>query len=122
MLLEALRLLLVLALFVALPGYLLARALFPRSLRMSELVYVTLAGGIFVVVAVGSILGFLPHAKKGHLQTFATGGLPNAELAILGVSALLFWVALMRGAFPRLAARFPSLTQKQPVAPPADSK
>lgn len=111
MLLETLRLLLVLALLVVLPGWLLTKALFPRpgTLRPAERAYLSVAGGVVVLVLIGVVLGFLPHGDDGHLQTVATGGMPNAELATLAVSALLFWIGLNRGAFPRVAARYPRL-------------
>lgn len=97
-------------LFVALPGWVLVNALLPRpaSLKPLERAYLSIAGGLVVVITVGVILGFLPHDGSGHLQTIATGA-PTAELALLAVTALLFWVGLHRGAYPRIAARFPRL-------------
>lgn len=103
-------------LFVALPGWTLVNALFPKraSLKPLERGYLAVAGGLIVVITVGIILGFLPHGEgDGFLKTLATGA-PNAELALLAVSALLFWVGLHRGAYPRIAARFPRLLAMKP--------
>lgn len=104
---------LVLALVVILPGVLLVGALFPAprsTLTRLERSYLSLAGGILLLMLVGLILGFLPAGERGHFRTLATGA-PNVELAVLAVSALLFWVGLVRGAYPRIAARFPRLAQ-----------
>lgn len=112
MLLEALRLALAFLLLVALPGYLLVRAIFPKreSLPVAQQVYLVIAGGILVLASVGIVLGFLPHTGgRGAFQSIATGGMPNVELATLGVSLVLFWVGAARGAFPRVSARYPRL-------------
>lgn len=111
MLLELLRLALALALLVVLPGILLVNALFPAprsSLTRLERGYLAVASGILLLMLVGIVLGFLPHGERGWFRTLATG-FPLVELASLGVSAVLFWVGLVRGAYPRLSARYPSL-------------
>lgn len=102
-------------LLVALPGWALVNALLPRpaSLRPLERAYLAIAGGLILVITVGIILGFLPADGTGHLQTLATGA-PTAELAMLAVTAVLFWVGLLRGAYPRVAARFPQLLAMGP--------
>lgn len=96
---------------VALPGWLLVKALFPRaeSLRWSERVFLTVAGGVLVAMAVGIVLGFLPHGGRGFLQSLPTRGMPYVEVAMLAVSFGLFWVGVRRGAFPTLARRYPRL-------------
>lgn len=112
MLLEALRLALALLLLVALPGWLLLRALFPerRSLSGAAQVYLVAAGGVLVLMLVGIVLGFLPHSGgRGAFQSLATGGMPNVELATLAASLVLFWIGAHRGAYPRVRARFPRL-------------
>lgn len=103
---EALRVLFALALAVALPGWLLCRALFPQrgALRPAEIVYVSLAGGVLILMLIGSVLGFLPHGSKGHFQSLATHGMPSVELGLLAAMAALAGIALWRGAFPRVAA------------------
>ena len=104
-------LLLVTLLMVALPGWLLVNAAFPprRSpLGWMERGYLSLAGGSLLLILVGVTLGLLPHGQTGYFETFATG-LPSVELALLAASALLFYVGLVRGAYPRVAARFPRL-------------
>lgn len=111
MLLETLRIALVGALLVVLPGFLLVQALLPPGrvgLGRLERAFLILAGGVTLVTLVGLFLGFLPHEERGRLSTFATGA-PNAEILLLGVCAVLFYVGLARGAYPRLAARFPQL-------------
>lgn len=112
MLIELLRLVLVVGLLVVLPGWLLVNALFPprRSSRLgwAERAYLSLVGGILLLILVSVLLGFLPHDGRGYFQTIATG-MPNVELATLAVSALLFYVGLHRGAYPRVAARYPQL-------------
>lgn len=108
MILEALRLLLVVGLAVALPGFLLVQAAFPpgRSrLGGFERFYIAAAGGILLVILVGVVLGLLPHGTRGYFSTAATG-FPHVELWLLVASGALFWVGLQRGAYPRLAARF----------------
>lgn len=121
MLLEALRLILALALLVALPGLLLTNALFPRGsvVRGAARVYMVVAGGLLALMLVGSVLGLLPHGKTGWFQMLAMGGMPNVELAMLALCALLFWIGLLRGAYPRLAARYPRLASaaRAPVEP-----
>lgn len=118
MLVELLRLAAATAILVVLPGWLLVKALFPhspphpRTLRVAERVTLTLAGGILLLMLVASILGFLPYSgTRGHFQSLATGGMPNVELSMLAVMGILLWVGLQRGAFPRLAARFPRLAE-----------
>lgn len=114
MILEALRILLASILLVALPGWLLSRALFPRreALTLAERATVASAGGILLLMLVASILGFLPHGGgRGHFQSLATGSMPNLELAMLGTTALVTWIAIQRGAFPSLATRFPRLSE-----------
>ena len=108
-----LRLVLVLALLVLLPGAILVNALFPpprSTLTRLERGYLAVAGGILLLMLVGVVLGLLPGGERGHFRTLATGA-PTVELALLAVSVLLFWVGLQRGAYPRVAARFPRLAQ-----------
>jgi len=109
MLLEILRLLVVTGLLVILPGFLLVNAVFrPGRLTWLERAYMSLAGGILLLILVGVVLGFLPHGSRGFFQTTATGS-PNVEFATLAVSVVLFSVGIQRGAYPRLARRFPRL-------------
>jgi uncharacterized membrane protein len=109
MLLELLRLALVTGLLVVLPGFLLVSAVFtPGRLTRLEKAYMSVAGGILLLVLVGVVLGFLPHGQRGFFQTTATGS-PNVELVTLALSLVLFSIGLQRGAFPRLARRFPRL-------------
>ena len=112
MLLEVLRLALALVLLVVLPGVALVNALFPgprSTLTRLERGYLAVAGGILLLMLVGIILGFLPSGDgRGWFRTFATG-FPNVEVATLLVTGALFWVGVQRGAYPRLAARYPRL-------------
>lgn len=110
MLVEALRLLLVAALLVALPGWLLVNAAFPRrTFRGVERLYLVAAGGTLALMFVATLLGFLPHAgDRGWFTTYATG-FPTVELATGAACVLLFWIGLARGAYPRVAARYPRL-------------
>lgn len=113
MVLETLRILLVGALLVLVPGFLLVQALMPparTTLRAPERAFLSLVAGFVLVTLVGLVLGFLPHAEgEDGLYSTAMQGAPNAELALLALSALLFYVGLVRGAYPRLTARFPQL-------------
>lgn len=107
------RLLLALAILVLLPGALLVNAFFPKprsTLTRLERGYLSVAAGILLLMLIGVVLGFLPAGERGHFRTLATGA-PNVELSVLAVSVLLFWVGLVRGAYPRVAARFPRLAQ-----------
>ena len=116
MLLELLRLALALALLVVLPGVVLVNALFPapRSrLTRLERGYLAVAGGILLLMLVGIVLGFLPHGSRGWFRT-AASGFPLVEIVTLAATALLFWVGLVRGAYPRLAARYPRLVATTP--------
>jgi len=112
MLAELLRLGVVLLLMLVLPGYVAVQAAFPpgRSrLTMLERGYLTVVGGIVLLILVGLALGFLPHsAGRGFFQTSATG-MPNVELLLLAVTGALFFVGLQRGAWPGIAKRFPRL-------------
>ncbi|GEM_PF-5540462 len=104
-------LLVVVPLLVVLPGWLLVNALFvPRRVALGWMTraYLAVAGGALLLSLVGVILGLLPHRKTGYYETLATGA-PTVELAMLAVMALLFYVGLVRGAYPRVAARFPKL-------------
>lgn len=124
MLFEALRLALAFLLLIALPGYLLVRALFPArgSLPPAQQVYLGLAGGVLLLATVGIVLGFLPHAAgRGAFQSIATEGMPNVELASFGVCLVLFWIGAARGAYPRVAARYPRLVAPW-VKPAAESQ
>lgn len=115
MFVELLRLLLAVGLLVVLPGWLLVNALFPRgrsSLSGLERGYVAAGGGILLLIFVGVVLGFLPHSGDGFFQTLGSG-FPHVELAMLGVSLLLGYVGLHRGAYPRVAARYPRLLAAQ---------
>lgn len=110
MILEALGLLLATGLLVVLPGFLLSYALFPRKeqLTTSERVYLTFAGGMLVLMSIAIVLGFLPHGSRGHLQSLATGGMPNVEIASIAADLGLTWIAMRRGAFASLAAKLPT--------------
>lgn len=120
MLAEILRLLLVVGLFVALPGWLLVNAAFPpgrSQIRGIERAYLSLSGGILLLILVSVVLGFLPGSDgHGFFQTLGTG-MPNVELAMIGASLLLGYVGLQRGAYPRVAARFPNLLGGEQPAP-----
>lgn len=111
MILEAIGVTLATGILIVLPGWLLTNALFPDRSKLSgaERAYVTLAGGIFLLMLVGCILGFLPHGGRGALQSLATGGLPNVEVAMIAASLGLLWIGVHRGAYPDFAARFPRL-------------
>jgi uncharacterized membrane protein len=119
MLVELVRLLLVAGLLVVLPGWLLVNALFPRHrshLRGLERGYMVVGGGVLVLILVGVLLGLIPHARTGFFQTMAVG-FPHVELAMLAVSLLLGYVGLQRGAYPRVAARYPRLLGVEAPAP-----
>lgn len=110
---------LVTLLLMALPGWLLVNAAFPPRrvpLPWIERAYLALAGGALQLILAGVVLGLLPHGQTGFFQTLATGA-PNVELAMLGVSALMFYVGLLRGAYPRVAARFPRLAAPEGKEP-----
>ena len=117
MLVELLRLALVAVFVAALPGVALVNALLPRgAVRGATRVYLSLAAGVLLLTLVGVVLGFLPHGERGWFQTLATGA-PNLELAMLAATVLLFYVGLVRGAYPRLAARVPRLVRPEGRAP-----
>lgn len=111
MLLDALRLLLAVGILVVLPGWLLASALFPRKEQLggAARLFVVLSGGILVTMSVGILLGFLPHGERGALQSLATEGMPNVELAVLVACLGLFWLGVQRGAHEDVARRYPRL-------------
>lgn len=111
MLLEAIGITLATGILIVIPGWLLVNALFPDRAKLAgaERIYVTLAGGILLLMLVGSILGFLPHGDKGALQSFPTGGLPNVEVAMIAASLGLLWAGVHRGAYPGFSARYPRL-------------
>jgi uncharacterized membrane protein len=123
MLVDLLRLLLVAGLLVVLPGWLLVNALFPRgrsSVQGLERGYLVVGGGILVLILVGVLLGFIPHTGTGYFQTMAVG-FPHVELAMLAVSLLLAYMGLQRGAYPRVAARYPRLLSPDaPRGPPSE--
>ncbi len=98
------------AFLVVLPGVLLVNAAFPPG-RLSRLErgYLSVAGGVLLLILVGVVLGLFPHGDRGFFQTAATG-LPNVEIATLAVSLVLFHLGLQRGAYPNIARRFPRLT------------
>jgi uncharacterized membrane protein len=111
-------------LLVVLPGWLLVNAAFPpqrRKLGWIERGYLAIACGTFLLIVVGVVLGLLPHGKTGFFETFASG-MPHVELAMLAVSALLLYVGLVRGAYPRVAARFPRLVSQDGRAPTYGSR
>lgn len=121
MLAELLRLVLVVGLLVVLPGWLLVNAVFPPfrgQVRGLERAYLVLGSGILLLVLVGVLLGFLPHTGRvGFFQTMAVG-FPHVELAMLATSLVLGYVGLHRGAYPRLAARYPRLLDLEGEAAP----
>lgn len=110
MLVEVSRLVLVVLLLFALPGYLVVNAAFPRrTFRGLERGYLVLATGALALMAVGVALGLLPRGgERGWFTTSATG-FPSVELATAAACVALFWVGLVRGAYPKLAARYPRL-------------
>jgi uncharacterized membrane protein len=114
MLVELLRLAAALFLLVLVPGFVLVQAAFPPARTRAriaplERAYITVVGGIVLLILVGVTLGFLPHGQgRGYFQTLATGS-PNVELALLAVTVVLFYVGLQRGAYPWIARRFPRL-------------
>lgn len=110
MLVEALRLLLVLVLLVLLPGWLLVHAAFPRrAFRGAERAYLVAAGGVLTLMLVATLLGLLPPLGEKGWYTMLTTGFPMVELAMMAACLLLFWIGLVRGAYPRVAARYPRL-------------
>jgi hypothetical protein len=115
MIAEGVRLVLVVGLLIVLPGWLLVNAVFPRrTFRGIERAYVVVATGILELMLVATALGFLPHGSgSGWYSTFATG-FPSVELAALAACIVLFWIGLVRGAYPKVQARYPRL-----VAPEA---
>lgn len=111
MLVEAIRLVLVVALLVVLPGWLLVNAAFPSRLarvRGVERAYFALVGGALLLILAGVTLGFLPHDGTGYFRTLVTGA-PNVELAMAALCVVLLYVGVQRGAYPKLTARFPRL-------------
>lgn len=122
MILEALRLALAAALLVALPGFLLSYALFPRKtdLRGAERLYLVIAGGMLLLMSIALLLGFLPHASRGALQSLAVSGMPNVEVAMIGADLGLAWVAMRRGALPALAAKLPTAWRARAISPPPE--
>src|SRR5581483_2596764 len=115
---------LVVLLLVALPGWLLVNAAFPaprQRLGWPERGYLSVACGAMLLALDGVILGLLPHGQTGLFQTFATG-IPNVELSMLALCALSFYVGLMRGAYPRVAARFPRLLAPEGKQAPQESR
>lgn len=98
-----------------LPGFLLLHALFPGRRYFGPfhpfaLPILSVVLSAAVVVVVGTILGFLPggppggEAGKGWFQGSQTGA-PVLEVVLGALSACLFVVALLRGAFPLLGRR-----------------
>lgn len=117
-------LVLVVALVVLLPGYLLLQATIPtRDTRYSwtQQLYMAAAGGVLLVTLVGVILGLLPHEDRGYFSTIATGS-PNVEVALAVVSVGLFYVGLHRGSYPRISARFFKKRLPQPEGPAQAAK
>ena len=106
MLFTLLRVILVAALLVTLPGVLLVNALLPPGkarLRRSERALLAFAGGVFLMMLVGVVLGSLPHGDKGIFGPWTVAaGVVLASVALLVVGA-------RRGAYPRLVARWPQL-------------
>lgn len=93
--LAVLRLALAVAFLVAVPGFLLVRALFPRAgLTRIERGYLAVASGILLLMLVGVTLGSVP-----GWPLFAP--VPVAA-ALAAVSLGLFGIGLQRGAYPRL--------------------
>lgn len=124
MIADLLRLALVVGLLVVLPGWLLVNALFPRgrsSLQGLERGYMVVGAGILLLILVGVLLGFLPHSGDGFFQTLGTG-FPHVEIAMLAVSLLLGYVGLHRGAYPRVAARYPRLLSPEGARPRGPSE
>lgn len=112
MLFTTLRLAVVVTLLVIIPGVLLVNALIPpatRRVSRFERAYLSIAGGAMLLMLVGVTLGSLPHDGEGYFRTFATG-FPFVELAMLGVSAVLFYVGMRRGAYPWAARAWPRVT------------
>lgn len=111
MLAEAIGVVAATTLLIVLPGWLLLRAFFPdpKSLGGAASVYLTLAGGILVLMTIGIVLGFLPHGSRGAFQSIPLEGMPNVELATIAACLLLFWVGARRGAYARIRARLPWL-------------
>ena len=114
MLLDVLRITLVVALLVVVPGTLLVNALLPPGsgrLTRLERAYMGVAAGTLLLILVGVALGSAP-GESGLFGSIATG-FPNVELAMLAVSALLLYAGLQRGAYPRLAQRYPRLLRPE---------
>lgn len=115
MLVETLRFVVVGALLVVVPGFFLVQATFPpgrgSGLTRPERAFLSVSLGIVLLMLIGLLLGFLPHeeGQDGHYGSLANGGAPNMEMILLALSALLFYVGIARGAYPRLTARFPKL-------------
>jgi hypothetical protein len=99
----------ILLLFVA-PGFFLLSALFPGRRYFGPFHPVALATlsvtmSVAILVAVGSVLGFLPGSPTGDGRGWFQGnqtGAPVLELVLGALSLALFAVAWWRGAFPLL--------------------
>lgn len=114
-------LILVTALLVVAPGWLLLNAVLPpRRSRLSwiERSFLAVVCGGMLLALTGVVLGLLPHGEHGLFSTFATG-LPSVEIAMLAICVLTFYVGLQRGAYPRVAARFPRLSAPEGKQAPA---
>lgn len=116
MLFTLLRVIVVAALFVALPGLLLVNALLPPGktrLRRSERALLAFAGGLFLMMLVGVVLGSLPHGEHGLFGPLMVAA------GVAAASAGLFVAGARRGAYPALVARWPQLAGRPPAAPQA---
>lgn len=102
----------ILLLFVA-PGYFLIHALFPGrryfgAFHPVAMPILSIVISVAVLVVVGSVLGFLPGSPTGDGRGWFQGsqtGAPILELALGGLSAILFAIAWVRGAFPLLGRK-----------------
>lgn len=97
-----------LLLLLFLPGYMLLHALFPGRRYFGPfhpfaLPALSVVVSVAVLVAVGSVLGFLPGGVGGlgWFQGNKTGA-PVLELTLAAVSVALFAVGWWRGSFPLL--------------------
>lgn len=129
--LDLLRTAIALPLLFVIPGFLLVKALYPRSRIRDDpplQLFLSIVGSVAITILVGLALALVPGGVRGFFQGGASGA-PWLELTLAALSAALALVWLSRrgeggvpGAIPAEEQEDEKIRQRLEAAPPGEER